>query len=144
MTKLRLLLDEDVQREIGEEIRRWKALDVASVDELSLKGTKDKALIAYAKKVRRIVVTFDVRMNEHEYEICTHPGIILVRPKSDFKKIEMFNLLMRSGLRAKCVHAVTYLYHHGATFKLRDRHGHVCDIPVRFHRRKRASLGPQD
>lgn len=132
MTKLRLLLDEDVQREVGEEIRRWNALDIKSVDELSLKGTKDPEIIAYAKKARRIVVTFETRMNEHQYPICTHPGIIVVRPKSDARKIEMFRSLMLSGLRAKCAHAVTYLYQHGATFKLRDHRGVRHDIKVKF------------
>ncbi len=107
MTKLRLLLDEDVQDDVGEEIRLWNALNVKSIRELSLEGIKDSELLAYATKERRIVVTFESRMNEHQYRICTHSGIIVVRPKNDSKKIEMFRSLMLSGLRARCVHAVT-------------------------------------
>lgn len=133
-SKLRLLLDEDVQKFLADEVQKWNALNVELVGQIpSLKGQDDPVVIAYARSQRRIVVTLDTHMTEHRYEICTHPGIVLVAVRQgDDARIEAFRKLMRSGHRGRCRHAVTYLHRHGATFKIKDRDGRRADITLAF------------
>ena len=74
-------------------------------------GFEDEALIDYAREKNRILVTTESRLNEQRFQICTHPGIIVVQAtkRHDALKSKMFKDLVLSGVRSRCNHAVTYL-----------------------------------
>ena len=112
-TSLRLLLDECLGRPLGDDIKSFKALKVQSVNDTLLAniGFEDEALIDYAREKNRILVTTESRLNEQRFQICTHPGIIVVQAtkRHDALKSKMFKDLVLSGVRSRCNHAVTYL-----------------------------------
>jgi Domain of unknown function (DUF5615) len=111
-TRLRLLLDECFEGPLATEVAKYRALNVEYVNETILAncGTQDDALVRYATKQRRILVTPEGRLNEHKYKICTHPGIIVLKAtKRHGAHAGMLRDLVRSGLRTRCRHAVTYL-----------------------------------
>ena len=140
-TRLRLLLDEAVQKEIIEEARKWDALNVECVGEiLSLRGKSDKAIIDYASREKRIVVTLEGRMNERKYEICTHPGIIVfrVRHGHTLAKAELFRKFILSGLRAKSKHAITYLKRAKVVFRIKEA-GQLKDLEYDLETKKTIS-----
>jgi len=131
-TKLRLLLDECLEGPLAGEIAKYGALNVEYINDtfLSNRGTSDQAVVDYARQARRIVVTPETRLNEHQFSICTHPGILVIASRNHGLRVKMFNDLMRSGVRARCHHAVTYLRinDHDRTvvvFKERDDSGIV-------------------
>jgi predicted nuclease of predicted toxin-antitoxin system len=129
-TNLRLLLDECVVRPIAEAIKSFRSLKVESVNDTLLAniGFQDEQLVEYARKSNRILVTSEGRLNEKQFPICTHPGIIVIKAtqRHDALKSRMFKDLIRSGTRRRCNHAVTYLRLDDtgtrtvATFKERD------------------------
>jgi predicted nuclease of predicted toxin-antitoxin system len=143
MTKLRLLLDECLDGLLAGEIAKYKALNVESINEtfLANRGTSDQAVVDYARQSRRIVVTIETRLNEHQFRICTHPGILVIASRNHGLRIKMFNDLMLSGVKGRCRHAVTYLRPNDATtrtvvvFKERDElgivHETVMDLSTR-------------
>ena len=112
-TSLRLLLDECLVRPLADNIKSFRALKVQYVNDtlLSNVGFEDEDLVNYARENNRILVTTESRLNEKRFLICTHPGIIVIKAtkRHDVLKSKMFTDLMRSGIRRRCNHAVTYL-----------------------------------
>jgi predicted nuclease of predicted toxin-antitoxin system len=136
-TKLRLLLDECLEGPLAAQIAKYSALNVEYINEtfLSNRGTSDRAVVDYARQSRRIVVTPETRLNEHQFSICTHPGILVLISRNQSLRTKMFSDLMRSGVRARCQHAVTYLRinDHARTvvlFKERDESGIVRETTL--------------
>jgi predicted nuclease of predicted toxin-antitoxin system len=112
-TKLRLLLDECLQGPLAEEIAKFSSLNVEWITNTLLGncGFADENVVAYARQERRIVVTAESRLNERKFIICTHPGILVFKAtkRHEAIKAQMFSTLIKSGIRVKCKHAVTYL-----------------------------------
>lgn len=113
-TSLRLLLDECLVQPLADDIKTLsRSLKVEYVNDSLLRniGFADSRLVNYARKQRRIVVTTEGRLNERQFQICTHPGIIVIKATKRHAalKSRMFRDLVRSGNRKRCNHAVTYL-----------------------------------
>jgi predicted nuclease of predicted toxin-antitoxin system len=126
-TTLRILLDESVGGTLAANLMAVSAVSAASVLQTPLAGASDKAVVAYATKERRIVVTTDKGMDEKHHAICTHPGIIILASTDDFRHVETFKSFIASGHRAAARNAVTYLTEHGARFRT-----HAGEHSVRF------------
>ena len=136
-TKLRLLLDECLEGPLAAEIAKYSALNVEYINEtfLSNRGTSDRAVVDYARQSGRIVVTPETRLNEHQFRVCTHPGILVIVSRIQALRTKMFSDLMRSGVRARCRHAVTYLRTNDRArtvvmFKERDESGIVRETTM--------------
>ena len=142
-TKLRLLLDECLEGPLASEIANCKALNVEYINEtfLANRGTSDRAVVDYARQARRIVVTTETRLNEHQFLICTHPGILVIASPNHSMRVKMFSDLMRSGVRGRCRHAVTYLKRKDSTrtvvvFKERDELGILHETVIELGGRR--------
>lgn len=136
-TKLRLLLDECLQREIADQIKTSNAINVQWVNEIPALRNRSftyEDLVEYARRTRRIVVTVEGRLNERKYEICTHPGIIVfeARKRHESVKAQIFKKFMLSGHRSKSNHAVTYLRLTDATIRIKRADGTLGEIPVKL------------
>lgn len=71
-TDLRLLLDECLQGELAEEIKKWGKVKADWVCDIpSLRQAPDEDLMAYAQKHHRILVTVETRLNERKFAIST-------------------------------------------------------------------------
>jgi hypothetical protein len=101
--------------------------------ELSIKGAKDPAVIAYAKEHNRIVVTTETGMNHKSFPICTHPGIIVLAGKRRHESFHagIFKRFLLSGRRQDSQDAVTFLSSEGARIKT-----HSGDLSFRFEQSK--------
>ena len=136
-TDLRLLLDECLQHELADEIKKWSAVDAKWVNDPDTPpppSTKDKALMAVACSTNRILVTVEGRINEKTFRICTHPGIIVFRAKRQHEavKAKIFRLFMLSGYRSDANKAVTYLKLDGLTLNVLDEHGQLAENSFRW------------
>lgn len=121
-TKLRLLLDEQVPRQLAAALQRASKLDVVCVRDTAVRGQDDQAVINYARNERRIVVTADLGISENSFPICTHPGIIILRSRQQHVAIreKLFQRFIRSGHRKHAKDAVTRLTHDEAQIKSHD------------------------
>lgn len=114
-TKLRLLLDECVQAPLAVQIQACPGIlsteHVNAGHVLGNSSTTDEAIMEYATKENRVVVTVEGRFDESRFPICTHPGIIVLKApgRHEAEKAAMFRRFMQSGHRAKCRHAITAL-----------------------------------
>jgi len=111
-TNLRILLDEAITDVLADEIRHCSsAINVEYMRELPIKGAKDPAVIDYAKKHERIVVTTETGMNHKTFPICTHPGIIVLSGKRRHESFHagIFRRFLLSGNRQLAKEAVTFL-----------------------------------
>ena len=136
-TNLRLLLDECLQGELAEEIKAWRKVRSEWVCESSsLRGRRltDLALMQYAQASKSILVTVEGRLNEHQFTICTHHGIIVFKAtkRHESIKAQIFKKLMLSGKRRLCKHAVTYLKSDEITFRRRGADGRVQDTTIKI------------
>ena len=140
-TKLRLLLDECLSGPLAEQIKQHRSLNVEHVNDTPLgnQSTPDTAIVDYARKTNRIVVTPEQGIDEKKFIICTHPGIVVFRAtKRHSHHLRMFRDLMASGQRIKCRHAFTYLSLEEtsesirtiATFRERDQHGKIQETTI--------------
>jgi len=132
---LRLLLDECVQAELAEAIRKHKAIDAFWVNESEgLSSSSDEELMALARLQNRIFVTVENRIDDKRFRICTHPGIIVFRAKRqhDAVRSNIFRLFMLSGQRARSKKAVTYLRIDGVTFRERRKDGTVSEASFQW------------
>jgi len=113
--KLRLLLDECIPASFARQIGASSGVSSVEVinakHRLENKGTSDADVMAYATRERRILVTVEGRINEKDYTICTHEGIIVVNAtrRHEAEKANLFARFMQSGHRSKSGHAVTKL-----------------------------------
>jgi predicted nuclease of predicted toxin-antitoxin system len=114
-TKIRLLLDECVPAPIAREIENCSGISsiesITALHQLGNRHTSDYDVVAYAKQQGRVLVTVEGRLNEKQFTICTHEGIIVINAtrRHEAEKVKLFTKFMRSGHRAKCYHAVTKL-----------------------------------
>ena len=113
-TRLRLLLDECLVQPLADDIKAFgRAVRVEYVNDSLLAniGFADSKLVDHARKRKQIVVTAEGRLNEKQFQVCTHPGIIVIKATKRHAAIKsrMFRDLVRSGNRRWCKHAVTYL-----------------------------------
>lgn len=101
---------------------------------LGNKKTPDDEVIRYATANRRILVTPEGRINERNYEICKHPGIIVIKATKRHESIKanIFVRFMRSGYRNKSKHAVTYLRAEGSLIRYKGDDGVIRELPVRI------------
>lgn len=111
-TNLRLLLDEAITDPLARLIRESStAINVEYMRELPIKGATDRAVIDYARKELRIVVTTETGMNHKSFPVCTHSGIIVIAGKHRHESIqaEVFQRFLLSGRRKEAEDAVTFL-----------------------------------
>jgi xylan 1,4-beta-xylosidase len=74
-TKLRLLIDADVDPALVKRIAEHSAFNVKYAREIE--GLRsDDDVMDYANRDERLVLTLDADFNRHNYRICTHNGII--------------------------------------------------------------------
>lgn len=110
-TNLKLLLDECVTNPLAEMLKALPGTQkVVAVRDLMNSAT-DVQVVAYAKSVDMIVVTTETAMNERQFKICTHPGIIVLCGKNRHEEVmaTSFKKFMLSGHRKKASHAVVYV-----------------------------------
>jgi predicted nuclease of predicted toxin-antitoxin system len=76
-----------------------------------MKSASDVQVVAYATDADLIVVTTETAMNEKQFKICTHPGIIVLcgRNRHERALANSFKKFMLSGHRKKASHAVVYV-----------------------------------
>lgn len=99
---------------------------VEYVRDLSLRSDDDEAVVGYAKRTNRIVVTTEMDMNEKRFRICTHPGIIVIGGnRHETIQSGSFRQFMKSGMRKAANHAVTYLTKGRARIVMEDQVLHV-------------------
>jgi predicted nuclease of predicted toxin-antitoxin system len=111
-TNLRLLLDEAITNDLADDIRKSSsAINVEYVRDLSIKGSSDEVVMAYAKGANRIVVTTETGINHKTFPICTHPGIIVLsgRRRHESFHTDIFRKFLLSGHRKDAREAVTYI-----------------------------------
>lgn len=136
--KLRLLLDECVPTTIAREIENCSGISsleaITAAHPLGNRKTSDPEIIAYAKQERRVLVTTEGRLNEKEYTICTHEGIIVINAtrRHEAEKAKLFTRFMQSGHRAKSPHAVTKLRLKRSERLERAPDGSIRSIPLDF------------
>lgn len=118
-TNLRLLLDECVTDPLAKALGDSSALNIERVHDIGMSGAEDAAVIRYAKKANRIVVTTETGINHKKFKICTHPGIIVLGGKRRHEAIhaEVFQKFLLSGHRKEAHHAVTFLSQKEARIK---------------------------
>lgn len=135
-TDLRLLLDECVQLGLVNAIKEHNSVQAEWVnDSKTLPSTSDEGLMKLAKDENRILVTVEGRIDDKKFKICTHPGIIVFRAKSqsDAVRAEIFRSFMGSGHRARARKAVTYLKQEGVIFKEMREDGTIGETSLRWH-----------
>jgi predicted nuclease of predicted toxin-antitoxin system len=111
-TNLRLLLDEAVTDTLARLIRESSsAINVEYVRDLPIRGASDVAVMDYARKESRIVVTTETGMNHKSFPVCKHPGIIVLAGRRRHESIHagIFERFLRSGHRKAAEDAVTFL-----------------------------------
>ena len=114
---LRVLLDENIPDELAQWMLRHPSLNAEYVRLMpALKGREDKILMHYAGNTGRIMVTAESCINEKNFPICQHPGIIIFSSRRRHKDIhsDIFQRFMRSGHRKRASHSVIYLSQHSA------------------------------
>jgi len=77
MSNLRFLLDADMPRSTAKLIRSM-GYDVEDVRDIGLKDAKDKEIVEYALKDKRIIVTRNIGFGS-TLRYPKHPGAIIVR-----------------------------------------------------------------
>lgn len=77
MHDLKFLLDADMPRSIAEVIRSL-GFDVEDVRDIGMRAAKDKEIIEYALKNKRIIITKDTDFGE-VLRYPEHPGAIIFR-----------------------------------------------------------------
>lgn len=108
MPKLRLLLDADMPRSTAKLIESL-GCDVEDVRDIGLKSAKDKEIVEYALKNKRIIVTRNIGFGS-TLRYPKHPGAIIVRLpyKSTSKQInERLKTFLKSVSEDKIVNAIT-------------------------------------
>jgi predicted nuclease of predicted toxin-antitoxin system len=144
-----LLLDECLQGELADEIRKWRKVSAEWIcDNPALRNRKvsDEQIMAYAQERNRILVTVETRLNEQKFAICTHHGIIVfsTTKRHDSAKAQLFRRLMLSGQRKFCKHAVTYLRADQIVFRRRDpKTGQVMDVAVKPSEKRKQVASPR-
>jgi len=109
-TKLRLLIDADVDPALVKRIAEHAAFNVKYAREIE--GLRsDDDVMNYANRDERLVLTLDADFNRHNYRICTHHGIIrfTCRSRHSLVLAEAFQRFANSGHRSKSKHAITFL-----------------------------------
>jgi predicted nuclease of predicted toxin-antitoxin system len=133
-----LLLDECTQEPLAEAIKQCSGIlsvEAITADHpLGNRSTSDKELVDYATAQKRILVTTEGRLNEKKFEICSHPGIIVIQATNRHESIKanIFVKFMRSGYRHNSKHAVTYLRLKGSLIRYRGDDGLIRELPVRI------------
>ena len=136
-THLRLLLDECLQGELAEEIKNWKKVKaewVCDIPSLRSRRVPDTELMRHAQSRKSILVTVERRLNEGQFEICTHHGIVVFQAtkRHESVKAQIFKKLMLCGDRKLCKHAVTYLRADEIIFRRKDQYGNLYDKRVKI------------
>lgn len=111
-TNLRLLLDESVTDVLAEQIQSIASgHNIEYCRDLPIKGAADSLVVDYARKNNRIVITTETAMNQRQFPICTHPGIIVIAGKRRHESIHagIFKKFLLSGHRVEARDAVTFL-----------------------------------
>ena len=111
-TKLRILVDEDIEDEVADAVCSISAFNSACVRDIpAIKGKPDGDVMKYAQSDDRIVLTMDGDYNKRNYPICQHKGIIRIESKSKHKTvvIKIVEGFVRGGNRSKSKHAITIL-----------------------------------
>lgn len=87
------------------------ALNIEYIRDIGMSSVTDSAVVEYANRERRIVITTETGMNHRVFRICTHPGIIVLGGKHRHETIhaDLFRKFLLSGHRAEANHAVTFL-----------------------------------
>jgi len=122
-TKLRILIDAAVTNPLAEELMKASCLNAAYVRNIPhLVDATDSALMEHAKEEKRILVTTETGINEKSFNICSHPGIIILATRNRHESIQakVFQRFLLSGLRKYTKDAVTYLTDKNATVKSHD------------------------
>lgn len=73
---MKFIADEHIDVQAVEALRRIK-IDIISVQELSMRGEKDKKLLEYAKDEKRVMITADTDFLKIA-KIMEHAGIIFI------------------------------------------------------------------
>ena len=76
---LPLLCDEHVPYQIVEGLRR-RGLDIAVVQQMGLRSTRDELILEAAQQQRRVVYTLDVDFLRHHASGVAHAGIFYHHP----------------------------------------------------------------
>ncbi len=80
---MRLLLDENTARRTFVRLLQEKGYDVEIVTKALAPAARDEAIVAYAVRVNRVVVTQDTADCISLYiKLTSHPGLILIYPTS--------------------------------------------------------------
>lgn len=134
-TNLNLILDECLQGELADEIKKWGKVKATWVCDIpTLRGVSDETLMAYAQSVKGILVTVEGRLNAKRFKICTHRGIVVFKAtkRHESVKAKIFEKLMLCGKRKLCKHAVTYLKVGEIVFRRKDADGREYDTVVKI------------
>lgn len=86
-------------------------------------GTSDRELISKAKKLDRVLLTFDHNtIDKRRYPPCSHAGIIIIKDKQWTKEsiVRELSAFGRSGNRKLVIHSVTYLHRDHAVVHQHD------------------------
>lgn len=76
--KVKLLSDENIPAYVSNWLRGLRRLDLVTVVEVRLLGKDDQTVVTYATKQGRVLLAGDKGFSEHNYEVCTHAGILNV------------------------------------------------------------------
>ena len=136
-TDLRLLLDECLQGELAEEIKKWgkvRAEWVCEIDSLRNRRVSDEELMRHAQARKSILVTVEGRLDETRFQICTHRGIVIFKAKKRHESVKavIFRKLMLCGKRKLCWHGVAYLRMEEIVFRRRATDGKLFDTVVKI------------
>lgn len=110
-TSLKLLLDECVTDPLAQMLGQLSGIQrIVRVREV-LRSAEDTTVVAYAHEQDLIVVTTETSLNEKNFKICTHPGIIVLCGKSRHERsmASSFRKFLGSGHRKKAHHAVVHV-----------------------------------
>lgn len=111
-TSLRILIDEAIEDDLAEAIASIPAFHAEYVRNIAgLRGSSDKAIMEFARRDNRIVLTFDSDYNSSNFPICTHPGIIRIagRSKHHTMVADMLKRFSLCGRRSEVKHAIAHL-----------------------------------
>jgi predicted nuclease of predicted toxin-antitoxin system len=109
---LKVLIDEQIPDDLAARLSDHPSLHAEYVRHMPhLKGREDKVLMDYARESGRILITAESGINEKNYPICTHPGIIIFSGRQRHQDLytDIFQRFMRSGHRKHASHHVLYL-----------------------------------
>ena len=119
-TKLRLLIDESVEDPVADVVSRMSAFNAMCVRDLpSLKGGSDRAVMDYAQKDDRIVLTIDAHFNKTNYPICRHEGIIRIsaRCRTGSMVADSIRKFAQCGHRSEAKHSITLINQDSCTIE---------------------------